>query len=92
MARASEARRSSVAQIAGQNATAQDFDAVIELLDDPSIDVRDAALALLAQGGQPAREAAEARLKDPLLPELRGSIEKFLATPPSTPNGAVTLR
>lgn len=83
MARASRSRRAEVARIGAESSEPKDFEPVLDMLDDPSADVREAALELLGHSGAAGRTAAEARLKEPLLPELEETIRNFLKRPPS---------
>jgi hypothetical protein len=92
VARAPDARRREIAHLASQGAEPSHYEPVIDLLDDPSLDVREAALVMLSYGGAAARSAGEARLATPLLPELAAGIQGFLAAPPSTPPEAVSVR
>ncbi len=92
MARASDGRRHALARLGAGGVQASDLAPVIELLDDPSADVRDAAVQLLTESGAPAREAAEARLREPMLPELETTLRSFLDAPAKAPSDALSAR
>lgn len=79
-----DAKRARLAAIAAKDATREEVGAMVELLDDPSPDRREAAKAILLKTGALGREVARAHLAR-ALPELEAAIRAFLAAAPAQP-------